>query len=329
MFFLLTHDRNENEEYLEYCATLTVSENCTLAFVKQCLLKRVNVFKNISNISQLQIRDCSFSGGFKRMTKVYTDTFHLNKTLEKLRWKDTKVIAVKILNESEIRKNQEEQIQQQPLDLPSQTSKKRAKTKGKKKIIPPPVHVIVRTREKSSTGSQFLYSPAKELVIDAQTISEWDHLDSFKKGILEMAELNFNENDMIISKYSFNDTRIIRIELDEASHETKEPTQPSTTSGETSASPKDTVTNKEIHLMKRINISDGDVLIVSLKSDLAKDEMMKNFSTSLKDFEKSSSGRSGSEDDFFGVALSKGSRVKEEALQIFLDDSDEEEDDDH
>ncbi|KAG2385489.1 hypothetical protein C9374_003304 [Naegleria lovaniensis] len=323
---------NENEEYLEQCATLTVSENCTLAFFKQCLLKRVITFKDISSIAQLQIRDCSFSAGFKRMTKVYSDTFHLNKTLDKLRWKDTKVIAVKILNESEIRKNHE--LQQQQQDEPSQTTKKRDKTKGKKKIIPPPVHVIVRTREKSPTGSQFLYSAAKELVIEAPTISKWDHLEAFKKGILEMADLSFNENEVIISKYSFNDTRIIRIdELDETtSNETTQTTSIEDSTQKVTSS-QDTITNKEkekeIHLMKRINISDGDVLIVSLKSDLDKDEIMKNFSTSLKDFEKekSSSGKRGSEDDFFGFVLSKGSRVKEEALQIFLDDSDEEEDD--
>ena len=278
------------------------------------------MFKQLTNIKQLQVRDCTFSGGFKRVTKVYSDRFHLNKTLGKLRWKDTKVVAVKVVDEDLDFEDEEPTLAETPKIIHTKKSSKptASKRRAAKRVIPPPVHFILRCRIKQ--GNEFVYSPATEAVVNAKTINSWSNVSAFKQGIMSLLFIQDKEENIIVSKYSFSDARIIRIEQDPP-EETTEQTESENKEGSTAK-----ISKKDLHLMRRINLTDGDVILLSFKSDFENDEVLKVHSSSLGQYEKERLSSKREEDDFFGYPVGKQSRAKEEALQIFLTDSDDEDD---
>ncbi|EFC42886.1 ubiquitin specific protease [Naegleria gruberi] len=297
---------NENENQIYHHTNITASESWSLEFLKIYLLKTLDAFKSVENIKYLQIRDCTFTGGFKRMTKVYSDKIHLNKSLGKLRWRDTKVIAVKILTDNDVDVYEKLSSAPEVID---------PKAKKKKLVIPPPLHIIVRLRKIVERGSEsnFEYMEAKELIVNISQISSWDTVDTFKAGILSISDTSGSVSEFIVSKFSFGDSRIIRIEEDKPIEKVEE-------HGEI---------KKPVHLMRRINLSDGDVIVLTYLSDFEKDEIMKVHSTSLQDYEiERSSSKVKQDDDFFGFMNSGKNRAKEEALQILLEDSDDEDSDD-
>ncbi|KAL9646991.1 hypothetical protein ABK040_013847 [Willaertia magna] len=292
---------NEDEEHIPFLRDILANEQWTLQFLKEKLLE-IEALSHIESILHLQVRDVTFDGGFKRPKKVYSDTFHLNKTLGKLKWKDSKVIVVKEvepLKYASIDNNNKQE---------NGESKGKRNKKNNSQVQPPPLYIIVRLREQNEK-SEFIYSKAIEILVTPDILKQWIDLPNLFKYMLHSLKLDYNSEDIVVSKYSFSDQRIIRIEADKDDNSKEE---------------KEKEQKKKNPPIRRISLTDGDVLIVSLKSNLEIDPIMKNYSLSLEQYEIEKGELKRDDDDLYDRVF-RGERSKEVPLQIFIDDDDEEE----
>jgi ubiquitin C-terminal hydrolase len=185
----------EKYEHLIQVANITVSSNWTLATVRARIHEYVPAFKQVQKPQLLRLRECVSDFGYIRPIRIFTERFHMHKTLEKLHWSKDKDLAIQILNQEDNFDEQETGEQVKP--------------------TPPPVILIVR---RYNNGT---FEPGVEIPFPQNDRKIWSDIKHFRKFIA--THLGLENKSIFVAKYIIQDDLLNEIEEVIPNDQTEQP----------------------------------------------------------------------------------------------------------